>query len=59
MEGLGRDGQRAEQRVLPQSPVPKSREQDGRGDIDPGTREWWERLWTDALKRLKRYLEET
>jgi hypothetical protein len=39
-------------------PTPKPREQDGRGDIDPGTREWWERFWTDALKRLKRYLEE-
>jgi len=39
--------------------VSKPGEQDGRCDLDPGTREWWERFWTDALERLKRYLEET
>jgi hypothetical protein len=39
--------------------VSKPREQNGRYDLDPGTREWWERFWTDALERLKRYLDET
>jgi hypothetical protein len=37
----------------------KPREQDGRSGLHPGTREWWERFWTDAMERLKRYLEET
>jgi hypothetical protein len=27
-------------------------------DIPPGTREWWERHWTESLEALKRYLEE-
>jgi hypothetical protein len=39
--------------------VSKPREQDGRFGLHPGTREWWERFWTDALERLKRYLEQT
>jgi EmrB/QacA subfamily drug resistance transporter len=28
---------------------------DGRCDLDPGTREWRKRFWTDALEQLKRY----
>jgi hypothetical protein len=38
--------------------VPKPRRRDERRGFGPGSREWWERYWTDALERLKRYLEE-
>jgi hypothetical protein len=36
----------------------KPGDQAGRCDLDPQARERWERFWTDALDRLKRYLEE-
>ena len=39
-------------------PVPKPRERDERRGFGPASREWQERYWTDALERLKRYLEE-
>lgn len=27
-------------------------------EMRPGTREWWENHWTEALNALKRYLEQ-
>jgi hypothetical protein len=56
-DGRCPDRERPPQRAAGPTPDDDPREVTA-PDIRAGTREWWERYWTDALEGLKRYLEE-